>query len=254
MAGEAPKERTAFLYPDQFRFPFDLSCKEIALQLKRRGWGVPDIKVEFRFFGDRLQFYSPKKIYGEDFLIEFGMREGMVDDSFRGFQKIIIPRQAVKVYDDGSVPEYFLYVGKDWKADAEWFMRGSFSKSRFNKEPRRYLKYVGGWAKPSELGLDYSGSVLPPPYLVHASEGGDEYSPEPFIDRDPNVAWSLFAPDEHLREELKKTPGPQRVAPGRINDAPDYLLTSKVLEYFNSWLGSSILRSIIYPSSSRTAH
>lgn len=242
---ELPRIKAAFLYSDRF-FPFNRICREITYLLKKRDWSVPGMHVEFLGFGDNLQFFSVKRIVGNSFKIEFGMEEGREKGKFKAYQKVVLPRHAIKAYDDESSMEYVTYVGKDWDADAEWFMAGNFDRSRLKGEPRRYLKYRGAWQKPCELALVYACMGMRPPLLIHADEQGDEYSPEPADSgKDPSIAWSLFVPDELLVREKRRLPNPWIKDGQQMNDAPPYLVTAQVISYFNSWLENKVVRGIL---------
>ena len=161
-----------FLYPHSRQFPFDEVAEKIVREIEKRNWNVPGITIEFDTYGSGESKYQlVRQIIGEDFRLCFIRNQGSLDDRWNdtaALSEICIPKQIISVYTDESGPRYYLYVGTDWNADKEWFMKAIKVNSKLDKKPRKYLMYKGN-----------------PPWGNHRAEEliadddlGREYSPE----------------------------------------------------------------------------
>lgn len=163
-----------FLYPEARQFPFDEVCELIVRALEERNWNVPGITVDFdvRGTGDE-KYRRVSHIKGGDFKLWFGRAQGRLGRNWSNaaaVTELIIPKKELHVYEDESGPLYYEYVGQDWEADKEKFLKESKFNSRLKKEPRWYLKYKGGGYD----GYDYRGQR--PPFLLHDSDLLREYA------------------------------------------------------------------------------
>ena len=166
-----------FLYPCSRQFPFDETAEEIVRAIEKRNWKVPGITVEFRTNGSGEEKYQKVQyIAGDNFKLYFFRGQGNFDDGSHNsaaLETICIPKQMIEVYEDESGPMYYLYVGKNWEADKEWFMNSIKINAKLFKEPRRYLVYHGKHNAVSRRAKE----------LVAYGNFGREYSPigdEPF--------------------------------------------------------------------------
>lgn len=136
-----------FLYPHSRQFPFDEVSEKIVRALEKRNWNVPGITVEFDTYGSgEAKYKMVREITGSDFKLYFCRVQGRLNETWNdtaGLHAIHIPQQIMEVFSDESGPTYYLYVGKNWEADKEWFMNSIKVNSRLNNEPKRYLKYSG---------------------------------------------------------------------------------------------------------------
>jgi len=133
-----------FLYPYLKQFPFDDVAEKIVKAIEKRNWKVPGITIEFNIYGSgEAKYQMIECITGNDFKLRFLRSQGSIDDSWNdvaALHEIYIPKQMLRVDHDESC-SYYLYVGKNWKADKEWFMNSLKVHAKLNKEPRRYLLY-----------------------------------------------------------------------------------------------------------------
>lgn len=161
-----------FLYPHSRQFPFDEVAEKIVKAIEKRNWKVPGITIEFDTYGSGEEKYQMiRQITGDNFKLYFCRIQGNLNDYWNdtaALHEIHIPKQILTVYDDESGPTYYLYVGKDWEADKEWFMNSIKVNSKLDKEPRRYLKYSG---KKYWRGVRANE-------LIADDDMGREYSPE----------------------------------------------------------------------------
>lgn len=171
--------RPTFLYPTSRQFPVDAVCEAIVRELEKRNWEVPGISVEFNTYGSGHQkFRLVRYIIGENFKLWFcriqrTMPGGHWNDT-AAVTELIIPRKELHVHEDESGPTLRVYVGNDWEADREWFMRSAKVNTRLHNEPRRHLEYSGSI---SLTGKSYYPGRRPP-YLVTNSDLGRQYTPE----------------------------------------------------------------------------
>lgn len=158
-----------FLYPTSRQFPFDEVAEKIVRAIEKRNWKVPGLTIEFSTFGSgEAKYQLIRSITGDNFKLYFSRTQGKLDTYWfdsAGLTEICIPNQIIEVYEDESGPTYYLYVGKDWETDKEWFMNSIKVNSKLNKEPRKYLKYRGN---------TYRGRSTK---LVHDNDLEREYSP-----------------------------------------------------------------------------
>ena len=138
-----------FLYPSSRQFPFDEVAEKIVKAIEKRNWKVPGITVKFDSYGSgEAKYHMVRSIKGDNFMLYFSRNQGKLDKHWydtAALHSICIPKQIIEVYDDESGPTYYLYVGKKWEADKEWFMNSTKVNSKLNKEPRRYLRYQGNY-------------------------------------------------------------------------------------------------------------
>ena len=159
-----------FLYPYSRQFPFDEVAEKIVRALEKRNWKVPGITVEFDTYGSgELKYKFVCEINGENFRLNFCRTqeklEGTPWNDIAALHGIYIPKQIIEVYEEECGPRYWLYVGKDWEKDKQWFMNSIKVNAKLDGEPRRYLRYHGN---------TYEGRASE---LVHDNDLGREYSP-----------------------------------------------------------------------------
>lgn len=159
-----------FLYPYSRQFPFDEVAEKIVKALEKRNWKVPGITVEFYTYGSgEAKYKMVNHIKSGNFTLYFCRPQGSVNDNLNdiaALHEIYIPKQGIRVYDDESGPTYYLYVGKSWEQDEQWFMDSIKVHSKLRNKPRKYLKYKGN---------TYKGRATE---LVHDNDLNREYSPE----------------------------------------------------------------------------
>lgn len=136
-----------FLYPYSRQFPFDEVAEKIVRAIEKRNWKVPGITIEFDIYGSgEAKYQKVRCITGENFKLDFCRVQGRLNGGWNdtaALRSVYIPKQIIEVYEDESGPEYYLYVGKNWEYDKKWFMNSIKVNSKLNKEPRRYLRYMG---------------------------------------------------------------------------------------------------------------
>ena len=140
-----------FLYPYARQFPFDEVAENIVRAIEKRNWKVPGIAIEFDTYGSgEAKYQLVRSIDGDDFQLYFCRVQEYFNNGWNdtaALHSVYIPNQGIYVYEDGSRPTYYLYVGKNWGADKKWFMNSAKVNSKLNKEPRRYLRYKGTTSK-----------------------------------------------------------------------------------------------------------
>lgn len=156
-----------FLYPHSRQFPFDETAEKIVRAIEKRNWKVPGITVKFHTYGSgEAKYQMVSYISGDNFKLFFCCIQGHLDGYWNdtaALHEVCIPKQILEVYGDESGPSYYLYVGKDWEAEKQWFMNSTKVNSKLNKEPRRYLRYTGNTYKQrakelvadNDLGREY---------------------------------------------------------------------------------------------------
>ena len=202
---ERSRVMTEFLYPTSRQFPFDKVCDIIVRALEERNWQVPDIDVEFHEYGSGAQkFRAVSQIKSQDFKLWFcrvqrTMPGGRWNDT-AAVTEIVIPGKELYVYDDESGPDFYLYVGNDWRRDRKKFMNSSKVNSKLNGEPKMYLQYHGGCDCRATAGaafeavgfltamvtgdaeklarMTHTHQGRRSPLLVHTNDLGREYDPE----------------------------------------------------------------------------
>lgn len=136
-----------FLYPRSRQFPFDEVAEQIVRELEKRNFKVPGITVDFDQYGSgELKYQRVFHVVGEEFKLTFMRIQGLLDGDFNdiaALSNLYIPKQILNVYSDESGPTYYLYVGENWEADKNWWYEGIKVNAKLDKEPRRYLKYIG---------------------------------------------------------------------------------------------------------------
>lgn len=136
-----------FLYPHSRQFPFDEIAEKIVKAIEKRNWKVPGITIEFDIYGSGAAKYQMVRcITGDNFKLYFCRIQGHLNGRWNdtaALHTVYIPKQILEVHDDESGPTYYLYVGKNWETDKEWFMNSIKVHSKLKKEPRRYLRYRG---------------------------------------------------------------------------------------------------------------
>ncbi|MBP3708017.1 MAG: hypothetical protein J6J36_05370 [Clostridia bacterium] len=136
-----------FLYPHSRQFPFDSIASDIITELEKRNWRVPGIVVEFDSYGSgEAKYKKVRYIRGQDFKLTFSRKQGMLDSRWSdtaALCSVHISHECLEVFEDESGPKYYLYVGDKWQEDKNWFMNSIKIHAKLNKEPRRYLLYLG---------------------------------------------------------------------------------------------------------------
>lgn len=136
-----------FLYPYSRQFPFDEVAEKIVKAIEKRNWKVPGITIEFDIYGSgEAKYQMVRCITGDNFKLYFCRIQGHLNEKWNdtaALHSVYIPKQILEVNEDESGPNYYLYVGKNWESDKEWFMNSIKVNSKLNKEPRRYLRYRG---------------------------------------------------------------------------------------------------------------
>lgn len=201
----------AFLYPISRQFPVDEVCSTIVKELEKRNWDVPGIDVEFGEYGTgERKFRYVQYLRGKGFKLWFCRVQGSLGSTHNdiaAITEINIPQRELNLYEDESGPTFYVYVGYNWERDCDWFMNGSKVNSKLNEEPRRYLRFSGGWKRPKEPRYQFTRSGQRAPYIVHDNDLGREYDP----------------------------------APGE----PDWFKTSDIMNEFTLWLEKNILGYIM---------
>lgn len=158
-----------FLYPHSRQFPFDEVAEKIVRAIEKRNWKVPGLTIEFDTYGSgEAKYQMIRTITGDSFKLYFCRVQGRLDDRWNdtaALHSICIPKQILEVFEDESGPSYYLYVGKNWDSDKDWFMNSIKVNSKLNKETRRYLRYNGN--------IDKKGTKQ----LIADNDLGREYSP-----------------------------------------------------------------------------
>ena len=158
-----------FLYPCTRRYSFDEVARNIIIELEKRNFKVPGITVEFDIYGSgEAKYKKVKSVCGDNFRLEYNRIQGKNDTIWNdtaAISDIYIPQQILEVYGEKSEALFILYVGKNWEKDKEWFMNSIKVHSKYNGEPKRYLKYRGGYRLGSR-------------YLIPDDDCNREYLPE----------------------------------------------------------------------------
>lgn len=200
-----------FLYPKSRQFPVDEVCSTIVKELEKRNWDVPGIDVEFNKYGTgELKFRYVKSIRGKNFKLSFCRVQGSLGGGFNdiaAITEINIPQRELNLYEGESGPTLYVYVGHNWERDCDWFMNSSKVNSKLNKEPRRYLRFSGGWKRPKEPGYQFTRPNQRAPYLVHGNDSGREYDP--------------------------------------LSGEPDWFRTSDIMNEFTLWIEENVLGYIM---------
>lgn len=203
-------EHVKFLYPTSRQFPFDEVCEKIVRRAEEKNWNIPGLRFEFDEYGTgEHKFRYVSRIYGSDFQIYFCRVQGSLSGNLNDIAAVTtisIPKMEINVYSDESGPRLFVYVGKKWETDKNWFMGGIKIHSKMDKKPRLYLVYTGGCQKPSGSGMQFTYSGRRSPYLVNYDDLGREYSAE--------------------------------------GKEPNYYGTAKVLNRFTAWLENNVLKLV----------
>ena len=157
-----------FLYPKSRMFPFDEVTERIVRELEKRNWSVPGITVDFHTYGTgEAKYRRVEYVYGENFKLYFCRPQGSLSSGLNdtaAVHDMWIPNEELTVYDDGSGPTYFLYVGDDWNLDKSWFMDSIKVHSKLRKKPRKYIRYKRDLRTVNEL--------------IYDDDIGREYEPE----------------------------------------------------------------------------
>jgi len=114
------------LYPFSRQYPFDEVGTQIVQALEERNWEIPGIIVEFRAYGSGEALYRYiTKISGKDFTLEFGRAQGVHrhDNNIAAISRVAYPKRDISVYEDESGPTFAEYIGDNWEADREQFLR-----------------------------------------------------------------------------------------------------------------------------------
>lgn len=173
------------LLPTADHFPFDGVCGKFVRLLVEENYEVPGVEVEFhRYFG----CIHVSEVEGNDFRLRFGRKQGELSwryNDIAAVTELIIdgpPPMCLQVYEDGSGPTLYVYVGDDWERDRRNFVHGLKVNSRLRGKPRtylgysgsdapdRYVRYVDGYGRVPR----YRGAAR---YLIADSDLGREYYP-----------------------------------------------------------------------------
>lgn len=157
-----------FLYPKSRMFPFDEVTEKIVKGLEKRNWSVPGITVDFHTYGSgEAKYRRVEYVHGENFKLYFCRPQETLPSKLNNtaaIHELWIPNEELTVYDDGSGPTYFLYVGDDWNLDKSWFMDSIKVHSKLRKKPRKYIRYKRDLRTVNEL--------------IYDDDLGREYEPE----------------------------------------------------------------------------
>lgn len=157
-----------FLYPKSRMFPFDEVTEKIVKGLEKRNWSVPGITVDFHTYGSgETKYRRVEYVHGENFKLYFCRPQETLPSKLNNtaaIHELWIPNEELTVYDDGSGPTYFLYVGDDWNLDKSWFMDSIKVHSKLRKKPRKYIRYKRDLRTVNEL--------------IYDDDLGREYEPE----------------------------------------------------------------------------
>lgn len=167
---EPMDEKTKFLIPYIDVFLIDNVCSSIVGALRDRKWQVPGIEVDFYEYGEKQRFRRVNHIIGTDFKIGFGRIQGKLPvaglNDTAAVDMVVMPKGELHVYEDGSGPTFYLYVGGNWERDRKQFINNSMKfHSKLDGNPRTYLLYRGSFFGLSQI-------------LRHDNDLGREYDPE----------------------------------------------------------------------------
>lgn len=186
------------LYPHSRQYPFDEVSEKIVKALEKRNWDVPGIVVEFHTYGSgEAKYLKAHFIKGESFQLYFCRVQGRLNDVWNdtaALHSIYIPKQGIDVFSDNSGPNFYLYVGNDWKNDKEWFMNSTKVHAKLHKEPRRYLKYKGDGFRFNNVCIKETQN------LIFDSDLDRQYSPE----GDEAISFNLAKKLKEITEWLEK--------------------------------------------------
>lgn len=180
------------LYPRSRQFPFDETCEEIVRSLEEHNWKVPGFAIRFRSYG---QFCIVHEIEGPNFRLHFFRHQGIFEqgNDFAAVAQLNIPGKELHVYENEEGPVLYLYTGKNWEKDGNWFVQSSKSLANF-----RYLRYVGS----DHMGREVRS--INKRHLVETESGrwwsSCTYCRPPFLLWDYSVVYSQRRPEvsEHL--------------------------------------------------------
>lgn len=114
------------LRPTAQQFPFDETCAQITQALEARNWQVPGLTVKFRTYGSGDSLYRiVNEVRGDDFVLNFGRSQGRLGyyNDTAAIDRIAIPGRDLSVYTEECGPTFAEYIGDDWMADREQFLR-----------------------------------------------------------------------------------------------------------------------------------
>jgi hypothetical protein len=141
--------------------------------LEQHGFRLPGVEVTFEEYGfDR--WVDEVSIPVHDCLLKSGRIQGQLlfgGDDIADLETIVIPGQRMTVWDDGSVT-YYAYVGTNWQADRQRFLHKPLTHSKWNRQPRMFLRYSGALTPDGGAGGRLN------PSLVADTNLGYDYGPE----------------------------------------------------------------------------
>lgn len=112
---------------------------------------------------------------GSDFRLWFCRIQGRLGNynDIAAISQIVVEDISLSVYEDGSGPSLYIYVGSDLQKDMKWWLCNSWDlNARLNGRARKAIYYQGS---SSQNGGRYlAGSNH---YLVHSDDLGRGYSP-----------------------------------------------------------------------------
>lgn len=222
----------AFLYPRSRQFPIDEVTEEIILELQKRNWKVPGMRVEFET-QDRGRARYVSYVHGENFRLWFLRPQGYIPGGFlsdiSAVSEIVIPGKELHVYHDESGPTLYLYVGDDYERDRDLFVNGTKIHSKLDGKKKMYLKYTGGCDCKSTSRAAF-GAIN----LLGAVLTQDMVAIQSLSHTHPGRRSPLLVSDNDLGREYDPE-----------GDEPVSFKTSEVMEEFRSWLTENVLNTIL---------
>lgn len=162
------------LRPKARQFPFDETCSEIVSLLESKNFNIPGIRVKFTEYNG---YKMVSVVEGDDFRLWFCRVQGLLNSHYNdiaAISQIVIEDISLSVYEDGSGPSLYVYVGNDLQKDMKWWLSNSWDlNARLNGRARKAIYYQGSCRESG--GYFRAGSNH---YLVQNNDLGRAYSPE----------------------------------------------------------------------------
>jgi hypothetical protein len=203
---EAPVQ---YALPDSDQYPFDSIISRIVAALEARNWNVPGFFMKFKdtAMADRV-IRHVTVIESIECRLHFWRTPPFYAGGAVPVGEITIPGRQLRVFDDESGPQFFVYVGRDWEQDQEEFFDTEKFHAKLYQRPRTYARYYGCFNKPEEPSASRK-EWQRAPYLV-ATTDSREYALEP---GEPSyyLTEAVFAEftsylEEHVLKQIQESP------------------------------------------------
>ena len=160
------------LRPKARQFPFDETCSDLISLLEARNFNIPGISVRFSEYGGHKMV---SVVEGSDFRLWFCRIQGRLGqwNDIAAISQIVIEDISLSVYEDGSGPSLYIYVGSDLQKDMKWWLCNSWDlNARLHHRERKAIYYSGSCSQNG--GYFRNGSNI---YLIQNNDLGRAYSP-----------------------------------------------------------------------------